>query len=197
VHATLRALPGAGSLRDCPGWNALEAAIAAASRPAFRVCHFSVQHDHVHLIVEASDRDALVSGLRGFSVRAARALNAALDRRGRMWADRYHLRALRTPREVRAALVYVLHNWKKTAPGAERLDSCSSARWFDGWKPPVPVWAQPPEGERPPVRAPRTWLLATGWRRHGLIGVEEKPLPYPGALTAVERKSRSARRFAE
>ena len=175
VHATLRALPTLGSLRACPVFNHLEAAIGAASCAAFRIVHFSVQRDHVHLLVEAHDRTALLRGLRGFAIRAARAVNRALDRRGRVWADRYHARALRTPREVRHALCYVLHNWKKQVPGALRLDPCSSACWFDGWRGPRPRWSLPPAGAPPPVRAPRTWLLARGWRRLGLLALDARP----------------------
>ncbi|HEY3357420.1 MAG TPA: transposase [Polyangia bacterium] len=176
VHATIRALPEVGSLRDCPVYPALEAAIAAASKPEFRVVHFSVQFDHLHLILEAHDRDALMRGMRGLTIRCARAINHALERKGRVWGDRYHTRALKTPREVRNALVYVLQNWRKSVPGAQCLDPCASGYWFDGWKGPRPAWAFPPAGERPPVRAPRTWLLTTAWRRHGLIAFDERPL---------------------
>jgi putative transposase len=175
VHVTLRALAVVGSLRECPVFNALFDALAAASNAAFRVAHFSIQGDHLHLIVEAHDRTALSRGIQGLAIRTARAINRAAKRKGQVWADRYHARALKTPREVRNALVYVLHNWKKTVRGADWLDPCATGYWFDGWKGPRPLWslaAQPP-----PVRAARTWLLTTGWRRHGLIGFDEHPLP--------------------
>jgi hypothetical protein len=59
VHATLRAVAGLGSLRDCPVFNALEVALAAASGAAFRIIHYSVQSNHLHLILEATDRAAV------------------------------------------------------------------------------------------------------------------------------------------
>jgi hypothetical protein len=173
VHATLRALDVVGSLRDCPALIALEAALVAASSDAFRIVHYSIQHNHLHLIVEAHDRVARIRGLQGLAIRCAKAINRALERKGQVWADRYHARELRTPREVRNALVYVLHNWKKTVPGAERLDSCATGFWFDGWKGPRALWSLSPHPS--PVRAARTWLLTTGWRRHGLIGFDERP----------------------
>jgi hypothetical protein len=175
VHATFKSLPRVGSLREVQVYNAIEAAVAGASRPEFRVVEFSVQGDHVHVIVEASDRTALGRGLRGLAVRMARAINRALGQHGRVWADRYHARALTTPTEVRRALVYVLQNWRKTVRGADWLDGCSSARFFDGWRGPRPPWSLPGPGERPPVWAARTWLLATGWRRLGLIRLDEVP----------------------
>jgi len=177
VHVTLRALAVVGCLRDCPVFNALFDALAAASTDAFRVAHFSIQENHLHLIVEAHDRHTFVRGMQGLAIRTARAINRAIGRKGKVWADRYHARELRTPREVRNALVYVLQNWKKTVPGAEHLDSCATGFWFDGWKGPRPRWSL--TSQPPPVRAARTWLLTTGWRRHGLIGFDEHLRPEP------------------
>jgi hypothetical protein len=139
---------------------AAQGAIARSSKLGFRVLHYSVQSDHVHLNVEADDAYALAVGVAALKIRVARGINRALGRRGAVWADRYHARALRTPNEVRAGLVYVLQNWKKHIGSTTGLDGRSSARWFDGW-------ADRPE--RPagpsPVVAPRTWLAAIGWRK--------------------------------
>jgi len=69
------------------------------------VLQFSVQRDHIHLLVEAPDGRALSRGLQGLAIRIAKGVNRILGRRGRVWADRFHARALRTPREVRNALI--------------------------------------------------------------------------------------------
>ena len=128
--------------------------------------------DHLHLVVEADGPTAFERGVRGLAIRVAKAINRALGRRGHVWADRFHARLLRTPREVRNALVYVLHNIRRHLPGTRGLDPCSSARWFDGWRTPVPAVA-----EAAPVAPARTWLARIGWRRRGLIDVEERPRP--------------------
>jgi hypothetical protein len=88
--------------------------------------------------------------------------------------DRYHVRMLRTPREVRNAIAYVLLNARKHAARAGRtlsrafqIDPASSGRWFDGWKFPIG------RSERlPPVAFPRSWLLAVGWKQHGQLNTE-------------------------
>ncbi len=58
-----------------------------------------------------------------------------LGESGGVWAERYHARSLRTPREVRNAIVYVLMNAKKHLRHAPRegIDMMSSAPWFDGF----------------------------------------------------------------
>jgi putative transposase len=185
---TMRVRRGLPSLRRQIVFAELRHDIARASQAPFRVVHFSVQSNHVHLLVEAHDKVSLARGTAGLSIRLARSVNRVLSRRGRVWSDRYHARALRTPRETRHALVYVLMNFKKhSGSTATRFDAMSSAWWFDGWKPPPrgrdPTGAHRAGNERPggsedaPVWRPRTWLARKGWRRHGLIGTDEYPRP--------------------
>ena len=153
LHVTLRTGPAVRCLRSERVFPTVRRAFAAASHGGFRVLQFSVQDDHVHLIVEADDTRALRRGLRGLAIRVARAVNRALGRRGAVWQDRYHARPLTTPRAVRHALVYVLMNLRNTTGENAELDPCSSAVYFDGWQEPVRT-APPPA---PVVRA-RTWL---------------------------------------
>jgi REP-associated tyrosine transposase len=177
VHVTLRVGGRLPSLREQVLFLGLRRALAKASRSAFRVVHYSVQADHVHLIVEAHDKTGLSRGMAGLEIRLARSLNGNLGRRGRVFGDRYHARTLRTPRETRNAIVYVLMNFKKHARVACEVDVCSSAFWFDGWTT-QPSMRDPPawnEGDDVPVRLPRTWLARDGWRRHGLIAPSERP----------------------
>ena len=174
VHVTLKLRGDAPRLRNRRSGRALEGAIrAGAERLGLRVVHYSIQSNHVHLVCEGRDAQALTRGLQGLEIRMARALNRAHDRRGPVWADRYHARILRTPREVRNALVYVIGNWRHH--GGDRyplqsIDPYTSAPWFDGFREKLlPL----PEGAERPTAAARTWLLGTGWRRHGLLSVRE------------------------
>ena len=178
AHATLRACGGLPSLRDTRVFPALRRSFAKASRPRFRVLHFSIQRDHVHVLVEADDRQSLIRGLQGVAIRLAKAVNRLLARSGKVWGDRYHARTLRTPREVRNALVYVLQNFRKHIRGAAGLDPCSSAFWFEGWSRPVPRI-----GIAPPIALARSWLAAVGWRRWGLIRVDERPASRPSTAS--------------
>jgi REP element-mobilizing transposase RayT len=170
VHVTLRA--GVRALRSQQVASTLLRALRDSNRGWFRVVHYSVQENHVHLILEADDHGALVSGVRGLMVRIARRVNRLLRRRGRFWADRWHGRDLEGPRQVRNALVYVLQNHKKHARSAA-LDPLSSAESFDGFASALPSTFR---GIGPPcVATAKTWLLKVGWRRHGLIGITEAP----------------------
>src|SRR5690349_15939912 len=137
LHITMRAKRGLPSFRAERLFAAFESAVRRTRRDDFRIVEFSVQDNHLHLIVEADDEDALARGMKSFSVRANRLFNAASGRRrGQVWGDRYHRRDLTNASQVRNALVYCLQNYKKhfrVTSGAPRIDPCSSARWFQGW----------------------------------------------------------------
>ena len=174
MHVTLRAKRGLPSFRSQTLFAAFVKAFRMTRREGFRIVEFSVQSSHLHLIVEATDKDALSRGMKSFTVRANRLFNVAWGRkRGAVWGDRYHRRDLTTPRAVRNALVYCLNNHRKHAPTTRakpELDACSSGAWFEGW-----VEAPLVESERPTPR-PRTWLLSTGWRKRGRLHLTERPL---------------------
>jgi hypothetical protein len=161
-------------MRRRAGYEAVRSALRAMGRhgETFRVVQISIQRDHLHLIVEASDAGALSRGMVGFATSCARQVNRRLGRRGAVFADRYHAGQLATPRQVRNALAYVLNNWRKhRAAEGGVFDPCSSARAFDGWT------IRTIGTSDLPVASPRSWLLTTGWRRHRPID----PLAVPGS----------------
>ena len=182
MHVTLRA--ESRSLRHRFVSKTVLRALHDSNSAHFRVVHYSLQDNHVHLIIEAAGTAALLSGMRGLMVRVARRVNRLLFRRGRFWADRWHGRALTGPRQVRNALVYVLQNRLKhgrmshfnaRAPNSaySPLDPLSSAQWFHGFATSLPVGFR---SIGPPCLAPaKTWLLSVGWLRHGRIRIEEAP----------------------
>ncbi len=134
-------------------------AIAAVQRDGFRIVHFSIQSNHLHLIVEAADAAALARGMQWLNARIARTVNRTLRARGSLWRERYHARELHTPRSVRNALVYVLMNAKKHGHRfASGIDAMSSAPWFDGFA------ERAARDSDAPVPPPRTWLASIGVR---------------------------------
>lgn len=157
-HVTVRVTHGTWNLRSQRCFAPIRRALAAIkAREGFRVVHFSVQHNHLHLVTEAGSRRALSSGLKALLIRIARGLNAVMGVAGRRFDDRYHEHILKTPREVLNALRYVLGNrdvhlgrWGKThlVGGDDVFSSHATAR-----------------GDL--VHPASTWLLTEGWRRAG------------------------------
>jgi len=143
LHVVMRLERGGPGLRTKHVFAAIrEAFVLSADREGFRLVHFSVQGNHLHLIVEGDDKRSLSRGMRALTVRTARAINRAAGRRGRLFADSYFARELKTPAEVRRAVRYVLDN-----------------RMLHGGLEPQ---TDPYSGS---LALPRTWLLREGWRR--------------------------------
>ena len=171
VHVTLRST--LKSLRDSFVFPTLTGVLRELRVRAeqFRVVHYSVQETHIHLVVEAASARALSTGLRSLTIRIAKRVNRLLMRSGPVFADRWHARPLTSPRAVRHVLVYVLANAKKHGPHRTfAVDPCSSAPEFTGFREAVP--RAPPSLS---TSSARTWLLAVGWKQHGLISVHERP----------------------
>jgi len=142
LHVVLRARADAPPLRRGEIFSAVRHALISALRADFRATHYSVQGNHIHLIVEAADKLTLSRGMQGLAVRVARAVNRVAARHGRVFADHYFARELRTPAEVRRAVRYVLDNFVLHARVSPQADVCAG-----------------------PLERPRTWLLSIGWRR--------------------------------
>jgi len=171
-------LPGLASLRNAGVVRAvIESFRAGAARSAFRLLEFSLQDDHLHAIVEAEGPAALGRGMKSLASRFAKAVNRGLGRRGPVLRDRYHLHVLRTVREVRNAIRYVLNNARRHLARAgcalahvAQVDPASSGAWFLGWRPGVPL---PRLIGPPPVARATTWLARVGWRKLGLLDPTE------------------------
>jgi REP element-mobilizing transposase RayT len=182
VHVMLRALPSVQRLRCRGGYEAIRAAlIHFVEGDDFRVVHISIQRNHLHLIVEAANKQALRRGMQRFAIRAARALNEAFGREGKVFAFRYQAKQIKSPDYARNALSYVLNNWRRHGEDRREqdmpFDRFSSASSFTGWA----RHGADVSAEQLPVSQPRTQLLIFDWELFGLID----PFEVPGPVEAM------------
>jgi hypothetical protein len=93
----------------------------------------AIQQDHGHFIVEGDEARRARGGMHGLAIRLALAVNRVLGRKGKVVGDRYHVRPLTTPRQMRASMVYVLLNFRKHLRAPAGVDPRSSGPHFSGW----------------------------------------------------------------
>lgn len=166
----MRRVEAGPSFRAQRVYAAIRTVIEATKKKGVRVVQFSIQTNHLHLMVEGRSAADLSSQMRLLFSRVAAAVNAVAHRRGRLFRDRHHRHALTTPREVRNALVYILFNDRKHSASrpssVPTLDAYSSAPWFRGWStsdhPPSDLLLPPLEA---PTSKPETRLASWGWHR--------------------------------
>ncbi|HEY6910369.1 MAG TPA: transposase [Myxococcales bacterium] len=156
MQVTLRVAGHVWNLRSRRCFGVIEECLAAArQRFGLRVIEFTVLGNHLHLIVEADGDEALSRGMQGLNIRIAKALNRLMDKKGRVFADHYHSRLLRSPTALVNAIAYVLGNAAHHY-GGEVQDRFSSRAY------------EAPRRREIPSR-PRTWLLRSGWRRARMV----------------------------
>ena len=137
VHVTMRMLAAVGYLRGYSRKRAVERALGEVQeRFGVRIVHYSIQGNHLHLIVEADGAESLARAMQGLAVRLARALNRLARRAGKVFSDRYHSHVLATLREVANAVRYVLENFRHHVREGLAKDPCAGR-----------------------LLAPKTWLL--------------------------------------
>ncbi|MBL0219238.1 MAG: transposase [Myxococcales bacterium] len=179
VHVTLRARHLFPELRRRDYYAIIRAVLAHyLGREDFRVIHGSIQNSHFHFLVEAQDKRALSRGMQSLVIRLSLALTGG---RGKVFEQRYHAVQIRTARQARNTLAYVLNNWRRhrVAVGAAPVDPYSSGVTFGGWseRPRFTI----PAGYLPlPMSPPRTALLQSEWKQFGLIDPFERPGPLWG-----------------
>jgi len=185
VHVVLRVTAGLPRLRTRTMYGVIRRVLERyLGRRAFRIVHLSIQSNHLHFIMEAADRVALMRGMQSLAITCARALNRRARRQGKVFVYRYHATQITTARQARSTLAYVLNNWRKhredlfnATTMKAAVDPYSSGISFTGWKG-VKQFARPVGYAALPVSPPTTRLLASDWCWHGAID----PFECPGRL---------------
>lgn len=111
VHVTWRVVSGLPSLRSRKAFRVIRKALdIAAERFGMTIAEFSVQSNHLHMIIEAIEQPHMSRGMQGLGVRLSRNLNRVFGRHGTLLAERFHAHVLRTRGEALNAVRYVRTN---------------------------------------------------------------------------------------
>ena len=181
VHVTLKLCRGLPSLRTPRAYRVLERAFRAGKeKEGFGLYQFSVQRDHIHLIVEVNNRMELSRGMQGLAIRIAKAINKHWGgRQGTVFAERYFARALEKPMQVWRAIRYVVNNARKHGEWSSdtQPDPFSSGRWLHCWEH-LPGIRWPTRS--PPLARARHYLTIS-WRNFPLALTDLPGTPSYGA----------------
>ncbi len=176
VHVTLRARALFPELRRRDYYESIRKVLEHyLGREDFRVVHGSIQNTHFHFLVEARNKRALTRGMQSLTIRLSFALTGG---EGKVFEERYHSVQIRTARQARNSLAYVLNNWRRHRvwSGDAPVDPYSSGVTFAGWSEPPRFMV--PAGYVPlPMSPPQTSLLRGEWKQFGLIDPFERPGP--------------------
>jgi putative transposase len=111
VHVIWRMQPHVWSLRAQRSISRLRRAFwMSAHAQGYRLVHYAVMGNHVHLLIEAADEKRLTKGMQSLGIRIAKALNRMMGTEGPVMWDRYFAKIQRTPTETARTLNYLREN---------------------------------------------------------------------------------------
>jgi len=112
VHITIKINKEYKGLRNKTFLSITKLAIKKARLKGLRVIYFTIQFDHLHLFIEPKNMRELSNGIRSLVCAMAERMrrHLKLDKLKSFVKDRYHLHILKTPREVKNAIKYILGN---------------------------------------------------------------------------------------
>ena len=167
-HVTLRFVEEVPNLRSEAFLNEFTRAIEKAKAKGLAVSQFAIESNHIHLLIEVADNDTLTRGLLSLQGSITWGLRRAFRYFGSVFAGRFHLHPLASPREMKNALAYVLFNHAKHCKVEWFADVFSSAfafgelHWFVGRTTRPPKWQAQIDRSLTPARS---WLQKLGWKR--------------------------------
>jgi putative transposase len=167
-HVTIRMLPSVWNLRSQRCFSILQRAMwmGSSKEYGFKLVHFAVMGNHIHMLVEAGGKEALSRGMQGLNIRIAKALNRVMGRHGQVLSDHYNATILRSPSQTLRARAYLLRNALK----------------HYGWQGPDPF------ASTRPVRLPGSYfLIAIERQPHRLEACLRAP-PVHRPARAAERR---------
>lgn len=186
MHLTVRLRAGVPSLRSKRSFAVFTKAVEGAKQKGLRVLQFAVLGNHFHLLAEAASNAELTRAMKCLNIRLAIGLNRlarqdsrlteAEKRKGTVLKDRYDLKRLTTPTQVRNAMIYVLANASKHFKRKQVFDWFSSFSVFENvealarlridldWRR-RSLTAPQRDFYQSLVGPPESWLARVGWLR--------------------------------
>jgi putative transposase len=178
LHITQKLKSGIPSLRRKDFERLFHGSLQGAKEAGLHVIQYSLQHDHIHMVVEVANNKKLRAGMYSLASSFARALQKKMGLTGGIFKGSFHMVVITSPTQMKRVLTYVLLNYCKHSKMLEHLDPFSSGRFFVKWREllgrkrwnPVLEWEIQGEREDAAViglSPPQSWLARQGWLRAG------------------------------
>ncbi|MGZ3789032.1 MAG: transposase [Bacteriovorax sp.] len=113
LHLTVKIKKNRADMKNKSVLGLLKRAIKNARRQGLKVIHYSLEYDHVHLLIEADNNYILGKGMQAFGVTLSKAINRMRKLKGGVYKHRYHFRHISSARELKNVMNYIFTNGLK------------------------------------------------------------------------------------
>ncbi len=126
LHLTIKVKKKKAEIKNKSVLKILKRAILNARKQGLRVIHFSLEYDHVHLLIEADNNLILGKGMQAFGVTLSKAINRLKKLKGGVYKHRYHFRQISSTRELKIVMNYIFTNGLKHGTAKSILNPFNS-----------------------------------------------------------------------
>lgn len=126
-HLTIKVKSNKADIQNKKILKALHHAIFRGRLKGLKIVHYTLEFNHVHLLVEASCNRVMHSGMQALGISLAKAINRFKSLKGSVYKHRYHYRQISSPRDLKNVLHYIFHNGikhKRTRHVLDLYNSC-------------------------------------------------------------------------
>lgn len=113
LHLTIKVKRNKADIKNKAVLAILKKAILNARLKGLKVIHYSLEFDHVHLLIEADNNKILGKGMQAFGVTLAKAINKLWRLGGGVYKHRYHFRRITGSKDLRNVMNYIFKNGVK------------------------------------------------------------------------------------
>jgi len=113
LHLTIKVQRNKDEIKNKSVLKLLKHAILRARFQGLKVLHYSLEYDHVHLLIEADNNHILGKGMQAFGVTMAKGINRLKRLKGAVYKHRYHFRQISSPRQLKSVMNYIFTNGMK------------------------------------------------------------------------------------
>lgn len=110
LHLTIKVRENKADIKSKRILKSLHHAIMRARLKKLKVIHYTLEYNHVHLLVEALDHKVMHQAMQALGISFSKAINKAKAAKGGVYKHRYHLRKLASSKELRNVLHYIFSN---------------------------------------------------------------------------------------
>lgn len=125
-HITIKVRDNKADIKNKRILQSLHHAIKRARLQGVRVLHFTLEYNHVHLVIESSNHKELHKGMQAFGISLAKKINKLKNLKGTVYKNRYHQKLLKSRSEFKNAVQYVFGNGVKHKRASSKLDPFNS-----------------------------------------------------------------------
>lgn len=126
LHLTIKVRENKADIKSIKLLKALHHAIKRARLMKLKIIHYTLEYNHVHLLVEADTHHALHRGMQAFGISFSKAINKTKRLKGTVYKHRYHFRQICSSRELKNVLHYIFHNGIKHGRTSSLIDPFNS-----------------------------------------------------------------------